>query len=217
VLNCTTRDYGWLYARWLANPADLLIRGQFKPGERVLDLCGGTGVVAQEALRRGAGRAVLLDLAPRCPDDRVLQVRGPAEQANRLVPLVFDLIVCRQAIGYLDLHRTATAMYHLLGSGGRFIFNNFVRPRWRLKTYRHSGRSYLEASGFVGRHVFHLQSAFLGMDVTHFRWHTDQDIRDAFYGYKIETWWKVAVPSTANVVAPGDPERTIVYQMSREV
>lgn len=191
MLNCTTNRYDRLYARWLGHPEKLLIRGKLAAGERVLDLCGGTGAVAVEALRMGAGRAVLLDLNPRCPDDRVTQVKGRAEEANRLVPLVFDLIVCRQAIGYLDLPAVAKALRWLLADKGRgrLVFNNFVRPKWNWQTYEFKGRSFLEASAYFGRSVFHLQaSPFLGFDVTRFRWYTEDDVRAAFCNYKIESW-----------------------------
>ena len=69
ALNCTTDKYGALYAKWLKNPGTLLDLAGYEPGMRVLDLCGGTGAVSEECLRRGGSPSdlVLMDLNPRCP------------------------------------------------------------------------------------------------------------------------------------------------------
>ncbi len=67
---CTTDHYATLYARWLARPGTLLDLAGYEPGQRVLDLCGGTGAVSQECLRRGANPStiMLVDLNPRCSE-----------------------------------------------------------------------------------------------------------------------------------------------------
>lgn len=189
MLSCTTNLYEKLYARYLQRPGDLLDLGHLKPGERVLDLCGGTGVTSVEALKRGARKVVLLDLNPRCSDPRVIQRKGAAEEMTFHTPLVFDLIVCRQAISYLDLRAIAKGVRVLMAEKrGRFVFNNFRQPKWDLRWYRHEGRRYLEASGFVGREVFHLQaSPTVGLDVTRFRWYSDAEIREAFSEFEIDT------------------------------
>jgi ubiquinone/menaquinone biosynthesis C-methylase UbiE len=176
MLRCTTNKYDRLYARWLKGGSDLL--ETLRPGERVLDLCGGTGILAVEALNRGAGEAWLLDLNPRCPDERVVKMAGPAEAADTLIEGVeFDLIVCRQAIGYLEPQIAFYAVKRLLAPRGRFVFNTFLQPRWRLQTYRYEGRRFLEASGYWKKHVVHLQaSPTIGADVTHFRHHTKHEL-----------------------------------------
>jgi len=188
-LNCTTPKYDELYATWLAEPAKLLDLAGFKAGDRVLDLCGGTGVVSRAALDRGALDVTLLDLAPRAGHLRhlwpIFQEReGRAEAANRLLPHdYFDLVVCRQAIGYLDVKRTAQAVHAVLRSGGRFVFNTFGHPRWRLKTYQFNGTRYVEASGYLDRTVMHVQAGLgIGFDITKFRWHRERDLREALTG-----------------------------------
>ena len=183
ALNCTTPKYEKLYARWLANPGDLLRRGALRQGERVLDLCGGTGILAREALRLGAGSATVLDLNPRCTDDGVTTVRGHAEDVGALLTLAgltYDLVACRQAVGYLDLARVARGVQSVLSPRGRFVFNNFKRPKWSAKVYRFGGRSYLEASAYWGNRVWHLQgSPMLGADITRFRWWRDEEVIEA--------------------------------------
>jgi len=209
-LDCTTEKYGELYARWLVDPGKLLDIAKLKPGERMIDLCGGTGVVAKEAVARGAQTAFVVDLNPRLHRaDSVDDIRcippfwGHAEDVDKLltrhVEMLhdvsphselcrcrrytpdFDLVVCRQAIGYLDIKKTAVAVANVLRDGGRFVFNTFVRPRWSLKSYKFGGRRFFEASVYLDRDVFHLQASLdIGVDVTHFQWHTERDLDTAF-------------------------------------
>ena len=188
---CTTDKYDELYARWLSNPAVLLDLGKFCPDDRLLDLCGGSGAVARAALFRASviiparhffdGKATLLDLNPRCPDSRVLQVKGDARQIRHFFGRsVFDLVVCRQAIAYIELEDLPLLFEHIaetLSPEGRFVFNNFKKPRWFAKAYRYGGRLYFEAAGHLGDTVYHLQaSPRIGIDATCFRWHTHDDL-----------------------------------------
>lgn len=179
-LDCTTPLYEELYARWLWHEDGLLDRAQMKAGDKVLDLCGGTGVISRQALDLGALEVVLLDLAPRAFHLKHLyplfcQRRGRAEEVATLFPKhYFDIIVCRQAIGYLDPEQVAQGVFQVLRPGGRFVFNTFKRPRWLAKTYRMGGTRFFEAAGYLGDHVVHLQAGWgLGIDVTKFRWHRD--------------------------------------------
>lgn len=185
MLSCTTDRYDILYARWLENPGALLDWGSFDPGKhRLLDLCGGTGAVSLEALRRGAKTVWLYDLNPRAPkDQRIISVRGQAEHLdwNSLtIGCSWDFVVCRQAIGYLDLDATSRALGASVERGGVFVCNAFVRPKWAVRRYEFGGRRYLEASGFFGRRVFHLQAMRTGFDITAFRWYSGGEIVDAF-------------------------------------
>ena len=212
-LDCTTEKYAQLYARWLIEPGKLLDIAQLQPGERVIDLCGGTGIVATEAVARGARTAFVVDLNPRLhrgvnSDDarcvppfqgraedvdkllaqhiemlHGLALHGPGCRCARYTP-DFDLVVCRQAIGYLDIKKTALAVSNVLRDGGRFVFNTFVRPRWSLKSYKLGDRRFFEASAFLGQDVFHIQASLgLGVDVTHFQWHTELELDGALAPY----------------------------------
>jgi SAM-dependent methyltransferase len=182
-LDCTTPKYDQLYARWLKDAAVLLDVAGVRAGDRVLDLCGGTGVVAKAAVERGAD-VVLLDLAPRCESGPKLRtITGPAEAADHLLAVFlrdtrpFDAIICRQAIGYLDMGAVIPVVAGLLKPEGRFVFNNFNRPRWRARWYRHDGVRFLEASAWVGRRIAHVQARWpVGLDVTVFRWHHHEDL-----------------------------------------
>lgn len=177
---------------------------------RLLDLAGGTGAISKEAVRRGAETVHLLDLNPRCTREethvggrrRIFMITGRAEDLRAAKepwnPLEWDecrypynwlpdqrterwdLVVCRQALGYLNLPVVAKALLPLVAPHGRFVFNTFVRPKWSAKTYKHEGRRYFEASGFIGWRVLHLQATDGDFDITSFRWWTDAEVRASF-------------------------------------
>lgn len=172
MLKCETPRYDALYARWLERPGELLDLASYDPArDQLLDVCGGTGAVSREALRRRAAlRPVLVDLAPRCPDHRVLQVRGDVHTPGLLdgAPAA-DVVVIRQAMAYLDPARLAAAVAPAVRRGGRLAFNTFDAPRGKALTYRHGGRRFFELSvPFRGR-VVHVQACLAGVDVSLFR------------------------------------------------
>lgn len=197
MFRCTTPQYDTLYARWLTSPGDLLDIVGYQPGMRLLDLCGGTGAVTIEALRRGAPEhtLTLFDLNPRLsPNTDVRSVRGDAKNLSQLLPEfeTFDVIVCRQALAYLDIQgRLPQDLHHLLKPGGVLVFNTFVRPRWSWKSYSYHGHDYFEASGWIptlkGGHVGHLQwCKDVGWDVTRFYWHRRVEVHKAFSSFHVE-------------------------------
>lgn len=179
-LDCTTDKYGALYARWLDNPTPLLDYAGANATDVVLDLCGGTGIVAQAARERGCAAAIL-DLNPRCCEPYIAEVRGRAEDAAEYYDEgTFTLVVCRQAINYLNLLDVGAAVWSILTEDGRFVFNTFRKPRWGWKLYRRGGVIYLEASGHLGRTVMHVQaSPTIGLDVSRFHWYTHEEIMRA--------------------------------------
>lgn len=199
-LDCTTDQYADLYARWLEKPGGLLDLARYKPGQRLLDLCGGTGAVSMAAIDRGADprTIMLVDLNPRCPDKDIEQVAGDADNIG---PSVFgsrqpeclgsfDLIVIRQAAAYLRWHAFMIAwLKALLKPGGKLVFNTFARPKWSLQTYKHGGRRYFEASGYLGRTVWHMQAApAIGWDVTRFAWLDERELKS-----RLELWFDVTL------------------------
>jgi SAM-dependent methyltransferase len=196
VFDCTTDRYDALYARWLERPGDLLDLVGYRPGMKLLDLCGGTGAVTKEALRRGASpdTVTLYDLNPRLDPARgVRQVVGEAESYPvgffAAEAETFDVVVCRQAVAYLDLPVAFAGVWALLKPGGKLAFNGFVRPRWALRSYEHDGASFVEASGYLGSFVGHLQwrRGFRGgMDASLFRWHREEDVRAALRGFDVD-------------------------------
>jgi ubiquinone/menaquinone biosynthesis C-methylase UbiE len=165
----------------LERPGSLLDWGGYDPTKHnLLDLCGGTGAVSRVARARG-GEATLLDLNPRCPDRAVQTLKGRAEDLAVLSgDRSWNFVVCRQALSYLDLPELVRALYCSMTRGGAFICNAFVKPKWSVHPYRFNGRWYLEASGYWGKRVFHLQAMRGDYDVTAFRWYSTHEIVKAF-------------------------------------
>lgn len=205
--NCTTDRYDTLYRRWLTNPGELLDLGGYQPGQTVLDLCGGTGAVSREILKRGArqGEVYLLDLKPRCDLvgvgviqadlNHIWLTHSPSPFRCGAQPFThrFDLIVCRQAMAYLDLRSHAGFLLAhwllaVLKPGGKLVFNIFNWPkntsRWVFKRYTYEGQRFWEVTVRIGTRVFHLQALLGrggGFDVTTFRAYTKADLMWAFF------------------------------------
>lgn len=198
---CATPNYNFLYSRYLQNPGKLLELSKYHINHHLLDLCGGTGAVSLEALKLGASplKITLVDLHPRCHDQRIAQLAGKAldilkELYNK--GMTFNTIVCRQAFAYLEIESNAgDQLAHLLAlliaPGGCFTFNSFIRPRWSAKTYFFDGKRYIELAGYFRRFVFHLQIALgIGYDLTFSKWQREERIFEIFDRYfDVETRW----------------------------
>jgi len=181
--DCSTDRYAALYAPWLDTADDFAARF-IEPRDRVLDLCGGTGRVAQKAWDMGCQKVALLDVNPRVipPWKSVGVQRGDANRPQDYFGThSFDVIVCRQAIGYLDLDQVASGARKTLAPGGRLCFNNFRHPRWFLKRYEYRNSRYLELGWYFGQTCWHIQRRKgEGWDLTKFRWHKHEEIESAF-------------------------------------
>ncbi len=179
--NCTTPDYDEIYAPWLANPGQLLDLCNWQPGMTLLDLCGGTGAVSREAIRRGADPddITLIDLSPRAHNLGIRQWVYSAEMLRHVdLRANFDRVVMRQAVGYLDfssLAPTFEGVRRHLAPAGKFAFNAFVAPR---RFVRVRGQ-HLEAGFAWGRTVWHLQTVGLKWDLSRFQWHTGSELHMA--------------------------------------
>lgn len=117
-----------LFAPWATY---LIQSANVQPGERVLDVACGTGIVARQVARRvGAQGAVIgLDINPNMLDVGHAAAEregltlewhaGPAEQ----LPFPdgsFDLLMCQFGLMFFtDRHKALTEMYRVLRPGGR--------------------------------------------------------------------------------------------------
>lgn len=205
MLDCTTPKYDDLYARWLEDPWQLPVMAKWVRDEPLLDLCGGTGVVSKALLvpqpfgTIPKPRVVLFDYNPRAGDwaeaqennGRFEQVCGDANDVDLYFsPEYFGVVICRQAMGYLDLDRVMPAVARILKPGGRFVFNTFNTPKpLGVKAYYYKNQHYLEAHVSLFHRVLHFQvkvSGKPGADVSLFKFHTINQIRKA-----AEPWFDV--------------------------
>jgi ubiquinone/menaquinone biosynthesis C-methylase UbiE len=113
-----------MFAGWVDVLLDLVAP---KPGERLLDVACGTGVVARQALERvgPSGRVVGLDMNPNML--MVARARAPGvewhEGNGMALPFAdreFDVVVCQQGLQFFpDPTVGLSQMRRVLASGGR--------------------------------------------------------------------------------------------------
>jgi ubiquinone/menaquinone biosynthesis C-methylase UbiE len=120
----------WQFRPWTAV---LLAEAGLHPGERVLDLAAGTGIVAREAAPfvGEGGRVVALDVSPAMlavghglPAPTGATIEWQEGDATRL-PLAdaaFDVVLCQQGLQYFPDRPAAVAeMKRVLVPGGRAV------------------------------------------------------------------------------------------------
>lgn len=147
---------------------DLIDIAALSPGERVLDVACGTGVVARLASQPvgAAGTVAGLDVNPgmlavassATPPGLSIEWHEASAEAMPLPDESFDVVLCQMGLQFVPDKRAALReMRRVLASGGRLVLNA-PGPTPRLFTVmgqalaRHIGA---EAAGFVN-HVFSL-------------------------------------------------------------
>ncbi len=116
-----------------------ILAARIRPGDRVLDLAGGTGDLARLALARGAGEVVVADLNPsmlQAGRDRLLD-RSPAGRtrfvcadAEKLpfAPGSFDCVMMGFGLRNVTrMERAIAAVRESLRPSGRFVVLEFSR------------------------------------------------------------------------------------------
>ena len=162
-----------------------LLAARLRPGERVLDLAGGTGDLARLALARGAGEVVVADLNPSMLEvgrDRLLD-RGPGGRlrfvgadAERLpfAPASFDCVLMGFGLRNVTrLERALASVRECLRPAGRFVvleFSQVTVPALRPLYDRYS----FSVLPRLGRLVTGDEAAYRYL-VESIRMHPDQD------------------------------------------
>jgi len=158
-MKCTTKNYDLLYRRYLKDPGHLLTLGNYNPQEdRLLDLAGGTGAVSNNALLRGGLEIDLVDIAPRINNSMLTIHRQDSGEFLLGSNRGYSLIVCRQAINYMDVKKVFVGAWKSLFPNGRLVFNTFLKPkRIKFMSYNILEKKYHELSIFLFRKIFHWQ------------------------------------------------------------
>jgi ubiquinone/menaquinone biosynthesis C-methylase UbiE len=150
---------------------DLIDLAALRPGERVLDIACGTGVVARLASQQvgATGTVAGLDVNPgmlavarsTTPPDMPIEWHEASAEAMPIPDASFDVVLCQMGIQFISDKRAALReMWRVLVRGGRLILN-VPGPTPRLFTImgqalaRHVGA---EAAAFVNK-VFSLHDA----------------------------------------------------------
>jgi SAM-dependent methyltransferase len=150
---------------------DLIRLAALRPGERVLDVACGTGVIARLASQHvnDPGIVVGLDVNPgmlavarsATPPDRAIEWHEASAETMPLSDASFDVVLCQMGLQFMpDKPAALREMRRVLTRGGRLMLN-MPGPTPRLFTImgealaRHVAA---EASGFVDR-VFSLHNA----------------------------------------------------------
>jgi SAM-dependent methyltransferase len=119
---------------------------------------------------------------------KIYQHVAMAENFNFHEDRQFDLIVCRQAVNYLNIKEAFKNVADHLLSDGRFVFNTFTTSkRFVSKEYRIDGRDYRETSVKLFNSIIHVQRMFdskLGsqLDLTVFKYIDRDEFFDALLG-----------------------------------
>jgi ubiquinone/menaquinone biosynthesis C-methylase UbiE len=147
---------------------DLIAIAALRPGERVLDVACGTGVVARLASQGvgAAGTVAGLDVNPGmlavassiAPPGMAIEWHEASAEAMPLPDASFDVVLCQMGLQFVpDKHAALREMRRVLALGGRLILN-VPGPTPHLFAImaealaRHSGA---QAAAFVN-HVFSL-------------------------------------------------------------
>ena len=164
--------YEALYKRYYERPdrSELLRAIEPLRGMRVLDLCGGDGLLSFLAVQRGAREAVLIEASPvmvpanlGIVDHRIRVRLGTV--ASRLassdtIDAPFDRIMCRQAVNYWLNAETSKLVAAALKPRGIFVFNTFNQEPPKkpcVLEYELDGHAFTEVSWLVGDMVHHVQ------------------------------------------------------------
>lgn len=113
---------------------DLIRAAALRPGERVLDLGCGTGVVTRLAAEgvQPDGRAAGLDLNPEMlavarsvtPPELGIEWYEASAESLPLPDQSFDVVLCQMALQFVpDRHRCLEEVRRVLAPGGRFVLN----------------------------------------------------------------------------------------------
>lgn len=196
--------YEELYSKYL-DPESLKIlmdlAGEDMTGKRVMDVCGGTGICTEEALRRNAQRVILIDGESDMVPHRVSQLDRVTVLIDKVrmaltvlgrTKVQYDIAVCRQGINYWFNAMSVSLLAALIRPGGVFVFNTFnTRPSEtpKIKQYHHKGIAFTEISYVDQTNMVHHVQIREGMapHVARFQWIAPESF-DLFLGkyFKIE-------------------------------
>jgi ubiquinone/menaquinone biosynthesis C-methylase UbiE len=203
---------------------DLIRLAALRPGERVLDVACGTGIVARLASQRvgATGTVAGLDANPgmlavarsATPPDSPIEWHEASAEAMPLPDASFDVVLCQMGLEFMpDKHAALSEMWRVLVRDGRLIFNvpgPTPRPFAIMEEAlaRHIGA---EAAGFVDK-VFSLHDGAEIQDLLRRAGFRDVSVQSDPKPLRVPPpeeflWQYVHSTPLAGAVAQGDDER----------
>jgi ubiquinone/menaquinone biosynthesis C-methylase UbiE len=148
--------------------ADLVRTAALRPGQRVLDVACGTGIVARLASQQldAIGTLAGLDVNPgmvavarsETPSDMPIEWYEASAEAMPLADESFDVVLCQMGLQFMpDKHAALNEILRVLAPGGRLILNVPGPTPRLLAIMEEAFESHIgaEAAGFVNQ-VFSL-------------------------------------------------------------
>jgi len=199
-------EYETMYARYTdkRDPVEML-RG-FVEGKVVLDLCGGSLLVASRAKELGATHVIGHDAsfsmlqtgqALRRADEIYVCDLTDEGELNSMIERFkakVDIIVCRQAINYWwSRTRVRKIAQMLRDQDARFIFNTFHDPppeKIQIRHYEHNGVEFVELIERSGEKIHHIQYCnMMAPHFTSFQWIPEKtilaDLQNIFFTHTV--------------------------------
>lgn len=160
-------DYDKLYAPYMRkDPLEMIGELPLK-GQKVLDLCCGTGRFAKAAHASGAVVTIVDESQHMFPWDWQAEnsIAGHCESVWKSLSAFafqekdFNLIVCQQAVNYWFDPFGAKQVFNILKPGGWFIFNTFNTPPSSIPTVRqYHDERITEVAYLINGVVHHIQT-----------------------------------------------------------
>ncbi len=166
--------------------------GVGRPGQRILDLGTGTGVVARALARRGAKAAGIDIAAGQIAEAKRLAVEEGLDVDFRVAPAEappfpdqsFDAVTANQCFWYFDKVPTLAALRRILVPAGRLVTSHF---NWQPRI----DRIVAETEALILKHTPSWQGAGeTGVIEAIPEWTPDDVVLEGFF------WFDVAVPFT---------------------
>lgn len=158
------KDYEVMYRKYFRrSPLELINLVKINKGDKIVDLCGGTGRLTKELLKMDC-ETTYVD-ASTCmilPEllDRVERIHMGAEIFFEWCENKYNGVFCQQGVNYWLTEETAKLLAKIIVFGGFFVFNTFWRRPNDIPTmssYEINDKRYVEVAYHINGMVHHVQ------------------------------------------------------------
>lgn len=157
-------DYEVMYRKYFCrSPMELIGLVKINKGDKIVDLCGGTGRLTKELLKLDCG-TTYVDVSTRMllPElqDHVERIHMDAKTFFEWCDNKYNGVFCQQGVNYWLTEKTAELLAGVIVPGGFFVFNTFREcpPTYPMaKEYEIGDRKYVEVAWRVDGIVHHVQ------------------------------------------------------------